>query len=307
MHVEFKDLTWAITTSQHRSIRQAATALNIRQSTLSRRLQDLEYRLGTTLFERSSSGTRPTIAGREFLKTASRIVTETETALSHLSAFRRGETGELSLGIYMALSAGNLRATLLDYRRRFPDVAIRVVDGTSTSLISDLSDSLLDIVILAGSCATWDDSTLSLWNERVVAALPDRHPFCEKKAIRWNELKAELLLINRRAPGPEFFRLFMAEVGYLEECHFTEHDIGMDRLLSLVGAGLGLTLVLEGATGATYPGVVFREVHDENGPTRLSFRACWRRANTNPALTSFLGLLRERYPDLLEKPFAAAP
>lgn len=98
----------------------------------------------------------------------------------------------------------------------------------------------------------------------------------------------------------------MAEVGYFEECHITEHDIGTDRLLSLVGAGLGLTLVLEGATGAIYPGVVFREVHDEKGPTRLCFRAYWRRANSNPALASFLGLLRERYPDLASGPARGA-
>lgn len=198
----------------------------------------------------------------------------------------------------MALSAGNLRATLLDYRRRFPNVTIHVVDGTSTNLISNLAAGSLDIVILTGIHAAWNDSTLSLWNERVVVALPDQHPLCEKKAVQWHELKAEPLLINRRAPGPEFFRLLMTEVGYVEECRFTEHDIGMDRLLSLVGAGLGLTLVLEGATGATYPGVVYREVQDEAGPSRMSFVACWRQANSNPALGPFLDLLRERYPDL---------
>jgi DNA-binding transcriptional LysR family regulator len=45
MSVEFRDLRWAIIRSQHRSLRQAAMALNIRQSTLSRRLRDMERRL----------------------------------------------------------------------------------------------------------------------------------------------------------------------------------------------------------------------------------------------------------------------
>jgi DNA-binding transcriptional LysR family regulator len=40
--VELRDLRLAVVTSQHRSLRQAAEALNIRQSTLSRRLHEIE-------------------------------------------------------------------------------------------------------------------------------------------------------------------------------------------------------------------------------------------------------------------------
>ncbi|MGY4403561.1 DNA-binding transcriptional LysR family regulator [Bradyrhizobium sp. USDA 3315] len=76
----------------------------------------------------------------------------------------------------------------------------------------------------------------------------------------------------------------------------------LDRLLTLVGADRGLLLALEGATGAAYQGVTFREVHDAEGPTRLSFRAYWRQDNCNPSLRPFLDLLRERYPDLSAAP-----
>ncbi len=67
---ELRDLKWAITASQHRSLSQAAEALQVRQSTLSRKLGDIERRLGSVLFHRSNGGTRPTAAGVEFLKIA---------------------------------------------------------------------------------------------------------------------------------------------------------------------------------------------------------------------------------------------
>ena len=74
--------------------------------------------------------------------------------------------------------------------------------------------------------------------------------------------------------------------------------MSLDRLLTLVGAGWGILLALEGATGAAYPGVSFRELNDIEGPTRLNFRAYWRQGNYNPSLRPFLDVLLERYPDL---------
>ncbi len=82
-------------------------------------------------------------------------------------------------------------------------------------------------------------------------------------------------------------------------------DSGLDRLLSLVSAEYGALLMLEGATGIRYEGVTYREVHDDDGPTRLKFLAYWRHSNSNPTLTPFLAMLRQRYPDLSVAPTAA--
>lgn len=93
MAVELRDWRWAIVSSQHRSLRQAAEALNIRQLTLSRGLLDLEYQLGATLFERTNGGARPTVAGQEFLDVARRIVEETETITARLKTRSSGGSG----------------------------------------------------------------------------------------------------------------------------------------------------------------------------------------------------------------------
>ena len=66
----------------------------------------------------------------------------------------------------------------------------------------------------------------------------------------------------------------------------------------MVGAGWGILLALEGATGAVYPGVIFREVHDDGGSTRVNFRAYWRQVNDNPSLRALLDMFRQRYPDI---------
>lgn len=297
MSVEFRALRWAIVAARHRSLRQAAEALNVRQSTLSRGLRDLELQLGATLFERTNGGTRPTIEGQEFLEAAQHIIDETEAITARLKTRSRGESGRLTIGVHASLSAGNLRATLIDHRHRFPQVQTHLVDGSSDHLISDLASSTIDVAFMAKDYPAWEDKSLPVWSERVVVALPEDHPLTSREVIHWSELRHEPLLVPQRGPGPEFLKLLISKSGLSDPCRLVRHDVGLDRLLTMAGAGWGILLALEGATGATYPGVTYREVHDTDGPTRLTFRAYWRNANYNPSLRSFLGMLRERYPD----------
>lgn len=298
MVVELRDLRWAIVAGRHRSLRQAAETLNIRQSTLSRRLRDVEYRLGATLFERTNGGTRPTAAGQEFLEAAQRIIGETDTAFSRVKSGSSGKSGRLTIGVNTSMSAGNLRAILTEYQRRFPDVDIHTADGSHNRMLSDLAANAMDVAIMTTNNGNWDDRTLPLWSERVVIAIPEHHPLVGQSVVQWAELRDERLLSSRRDPGPELQHLLMVKLGFHGPHRIVEHEVGMDHLLSLVGAGLGLSLIFEGGTGAIYPGVIYREVHGSDGPTRLDFIACWRHANSNPTLVPFLGLLQERYPDL---------
>ncbi len=97
------------------SFRQTAEALHIQQSTLGRRIEQLEKRVGVTLFERTRSGVRPTRLGQEFLRRAERLLAQAEGMTAAAKTVARGETGRLAIGVYTSLSAGNLRATLLDY------------------------------------------------------------------------------------------------------------------------------------------------------------------------------------------------
>lgn len=300
--IELRDLRWAVTAAQHRSLRQAAQALSVRQSTLSRRLCELEYRLGVELFERTNGGTRPTAMGCEFLDVARRIVGDIEAVAVRLHAHANGQRGGLTLGVHASLAAGNLRATLIEHRRRHPEVMVRLVDGSKNHLIAALANLGVDIVFAAGDEPVWHDRSLPVWGERVVVALPEGHPLGRQDIVHWSELRGETFLVPERGPGPEFLKLLKAKAGAIAPEQVLRHDVALDRFLTLVGAGWGALLALEGATGMTYPGVVFREIHDADGPTRVNFRAFWRHANGNPALQQLLELLRERFPELVMTP-----
>ena len=91
--VDVRGLRRAIIAAQHKSLRQAADTLHIRQSTLSRGLRELEYRLGAALFERTNGGIRPTIAGQEFLDSARHLIEEVAGITDRLRARAQGQSG----------------------------------------------------------------------------------------------------------------------------------------------------------------------------------------------------------------------
>ena len=78
MTVEPGSLRTVIAAAEHGSFRRAAAALDVRQSTLSRRIRQLEEEYGVKLFERSSGGVHATAAGSNVVRTARRLIEQME-------------------------------------------------------------------------------------------------------------------------------------------------------------------------------------------------------------------------------------
>jgi DNA-binding transcriptional LysR family regulator len=129
--IELKHLRYAEAAERCGSFRKAADTLGLKQSNLSRRVRHLEDQLGISLFERTHGGVSPTAAGRDFVNGARRILNELQIVVDGAKAVGRGDAGYLAIGFYTSLSAGNLRAILVDYGRRFPQVEIITSFGPS--------------------------------------------------------------------------------------------------------------------------------------------------------------------------------
>ena len=58
MAFDLRQLRYALAAAEYRSFRRAADALHVKESTLSRRVRQMEERLGVALFERSRAAVR---------------------------------------------------------------------------------------------------------------------------------------------------------------------------------------------------------------------------------------------------------
>ena len=293
MCVEVPHLRYVVAAADHSSFRRAAAALNITQPTLSKRVRELEGKLGVLLFERSTGGAELTPVGEEFVVSARRVLAELEAMETRAKAGKRGDAGRLEIGFYTSLSAGALRDTLLTFVKQHPDVELNVVEDARASLIPLLDRGAIDIVVVLGEPVYTDYAHMSLWSDRIMVALPKDHSLAARDFVYWTDLKNERFLMSSRDPGPEIQDLLINKLASPGDRPLIKPvNANRESILSVVGADRGICLTCESSIGNVMPGVVYREVRDGNGPTRVGYVAYWRRNNDNPALKQLLALLQ---------------
>ncbi|MFZ5734909.1 MAG: hypothetical protein BGP08_05590 [Rhizobiales bacterium 64-17] len=295
MCVEVPHLRYVVAAADHSSFRRAAAVLNITQPTLSKRIRELEDRLGVLLFERSNGGAQLTALGEDFVESARRVLAELELMENRARAGKRGEAGRLEIGFYTSLSTGALRDAIFTFAERHAQVDVNVTEDARATLIPLLDRGVIDIVVVLGEPTNMDYAHMSLWSERIMVAFPKAHPLAARDFVYWTDLKTERFLMSRRDPGPEIQDILLSKLASPGDRPLIKQiRANSDHILSIVDGNRGITLTCESSTGNVLPGVIFREVRDGNGPTRVGYVAYWRRNNGNPALKQMLDLLHAR-------------
>jgi DNA-binding transcriptional LysR family regulator len=295
--IELRQLRYAVMTADTQSFSRAAAALNVKQSTLSRRVMQLEERLGVKLFERTTRGAEPTENGKVFIEQARRIVTDVDNLQTTARAVSYGEQGRLAVGYCSTLMAGNLRLAFSDYLTRFPDVQFDGVEAGSEKLLHCLQSRTIDVAIAPAGMAEPGVKTRALWSERLMVALTDHHRLLENERVYWQDLRREVFVVPSSGIGPILGNLLAArltEQGYRP--NIIVQDTSLESALSIVPVGRFITIATEASQGVTWPDLHFREIYDPSGPARLEFALYWRDDNDNPALKRFFKLIEERYP-----------
>ena len=142
------------------------------------------------IFNRSSGGVTATPSGRSFLRQARSILEQIDSLITTAHWTSRREGGRLLIGFHTSLSAGNLRATLLDFRQRIPCIGLELIEMSRTRLLmTALRTGKIDLAVITGEASQRDGGALSLWSERILLALPESHPLADRETIYWTDLR----------------------------------------------------------------------------------------------------------------------
>ncbi|NHK29278.1 LysR family transcriptional regulator [Parvularcula flava] len=117
-------------------ITHAADRLNIAPSAVSRRLKDIEARLGVQLMNRTTRQMALTETGRAYLAHAERILSDVEEANNEITRASGEISGSIKIAAPLSFGLSHLAGGLSDFMTRHPQVTLDV----------DLSDRRVDLV-----------------------------------------------------------------------------------------------------------------------------------------------------------------
>lgn len=126
---------------------KAAQALGVNQTTVMRRLRQLEADLGLSLFHRHQQGYRLSAEGQELLPLAEEMERQAEALGAKARERGRQLKGTLSITATELAAVRLLAPALPAIRQQFPDVSIKIV---TTDARLDLQRGEADIAIRAG-------------------------------------------------------------------------------------------------------------------------------------------------------------
>eukprot|EP01133_Synstelium_polycarpum_P005773 gene5773-6684_t len=236
--MEFKQLRSFVEVIHRGGFTQAGKTLHISQSAVSKQVAQLEQSLGTPLLDRLGSQIRLTAAGQVVLQRAEAMLRQQAELLSELDDLNQLTRGELRMGLPQ-LGGDTLFAGLFaEYRRRYPNVTIQLLEGGSRSIEQAILSGELEV---GGSLMPSDPAFAwqAFCDEPLDALLPMDHPLADNAHIRLEELADTPFLMYQRS--------FVLNDRLLQACQqlgFTPKESGRsgqaDFLAALVAAGQGV-------------------------------------------------------------------
>jgi DNA-binding transcriptional LysR family regulator len=244
--------------AQALSFRQAAQTLHISQPPLSRAIRELEERLGTRLFERSTRSVALTSSGEILLPIAQRVgrlLDQAEAALlreSRARVLRLGLTSAAEPRWFEGLSA---RIAALSSS----GVRLETVSASSPRLVQQLRSGRLDAAFIALPTQTAGLTVTELERHPMRVALPRSHPLAPKRKLRLSQLRGLRLFWFERARQPAFFdhcQAVFVRHGFSPRSirEPAEHHV----LLAEVASGRGFALLPASLERVRRRGVVYR-------------------------------------------------
>ncbi|WP_081240087.1 LysR family transcriptional regulator [Streptomyces viridosporus] len=143
--MELRHLQHFVAVAEDQHFTRAAERLMVSQSGLSASIRALERELQTPLFVRTTRRVTLTEAGRALLAEAERILAQVRAAHEAVAAVQGVLRGTLALGAEQCIAGVHVAELLAAFRRRHPDVEIRLRQWGSAALAEEVAAGRLDL------------------------------------------------------------------------------------------------------------------------------------------------------------------
>ncbi|OYD48124.1 LysR family transcriptional regulator [Acidovorax kalamii] len=181
--MDLRQLEYFVAVTEQGSFSRAAASLNLAQPSVSRQVALLEEELGQRLLERTGRGVTPTPAGHALLAHARVMLNAASQALSDLKEMHAEPVGRVVVGLPNRVAMGLSVALMKEFRQRFPNALLSIVEGLSLSLREGMIAGRIDLGLLFDPAPTPLLSYEQLMRERMMLVAPKAYRLTEQVAL----------------------------------------------------------------------------------------------------------------------------
>jgi DNA-binding transcriptional LysR family regulator len=174
--------------AETKSFAKTATLVHLTPSAVSKRIAELETRVGSRLLIRTPQGVDITDAGHAVVRASHDILDRIGAMSRDVAGTAYGEAGEITVVSNATGLQLGLIQDLKAFRGRYPQVRIKVEERISGEAIDDVESGRADIGVCAAHVPRRGLSALDYRWTRLVVAVHRDHPLASRQSVSYREV-----------------------------------------------------------------------------------------------------------------------
>ena len=260
INIEIGDIEAFIEVAETNSFAKAAANLNLSQPALSRRIQKLEYELGTSLFDRTTRKVQLSYSGRNFLERAKSIIEAIQTATKTLSEKYTFPSIVKIAAVNTALR-NIVFPTIKLFKIKYPNSKIQIIERSANYVVDSVLGGECDFAINFMGLQEPGIEFEPLFEEEYVVVFPKGDEFEKKRKLKISEIKGRDFIAVWKGSGSRiYFEDALAK--HKETLEWAYEVRHVPNALQMVEQGMGITLAPRLAISKQYEGLSFRPLID---------------------------------------------
>ena len=242
MRFDLVTLNLVLAIAETRSITRGAEREHLALAAASKRLSDLESRLGVALFDRRARGVDLTEAGRALVRHIRTLNASLHALESEVVEFSRGIKGHLRVVANAGAITECLPADLAAFARAHPGIRVSLEDQTSADVQQAVAEGRADVGIFVAPAADARLATRHYRSGTLAAVVPLDHVLARRDSVPFDALlDFDIVGLHVGAAAHETMLKTALERGRTLNARLQVR--GFDAIAQLVEAGLGVAVL----------------------------------------------------------------
>jgi DNA-binding transcriptional LysR family regulator len=242
VRLDLTTLNLVLAIEQTRSITRGAQREHLALAAASKRLSDLESRLGVQLFERRARGVEPTEACRALVRHIRSLNASLHALESEVVEFARGIKGHLRIAANAGAIAECLPADLAAFSEKHPQIRISLEDMTSADVQAAVAEGRADVGVFTAPLLDNRLETRVYAQGSLAVLVPRGHELARRKKVSFDDLLAhDLVGLHAGAAAQELMHEQALARGKTLKARWQVR--GFDAIAQLVEAGMGVAVL----------------------------------------------------------------